>query len=62
VKTVERVEIALLAGVVAAKALEFQNQTSLVDEQIKKYFLNNLIMSVNELKTRVLGTSNLLEP
>ena len=60
-KTVEKVTIALLAGRVAGAALEFQKPTSLVDLQIKKYFLNNLIKEVNELKDYVLKTTDISE-
>lgn len=60
-KTAERIAIALLAGRVAGAALEFQKHTSLVDLQIKKYFLNNLINEVNELKKVVLETTDITE-
>ena len=60
-KAVVIVEIALRAGRVAKAALEFQDQTTLVDAQVKKYFMNNLIGAVNELKQVVMESSDLLD-
>jgi len=61
VKSVERITIALLAGTVADNALEFTKVTSLVDSSVKKVFLNSLIKSVNDLKDKVLSTTDITE-
>lgn len=60
-KSVERITIALLAGTVADNALEFTKVTSLVDSSVKKVFLNSLIKSVNDLKDKVLSTTDITE-
>lgn len=53
----ERITIALMAGIVAQKALEFTEYACFVDDGLKKMHLNSLIDAVEDLKKNVMSTT-----